>query len=319
MSKQPSFDQLDLAITRMLESRDGAGSPADLSTDAELVELLRIGGDLRDMPRPDFKASLKAELERKALMSTKTVEFRKGYHTVTPYLLAPGLEFLDFLKNVFGAEETFRVSPGPGRYHTELRIGDSMVMVGIGAGRAMPASLQIFVPDVDEVHKRALAAGCKELQPASNAHWEPIRLSGVVDPAGNGWSITTHLGGSYIPEGRNTLSAGFTVKGAPQLIEFMKTAFDAKELQRWEWPGGFYASMRIGDSVVGVSEAGNHEWMQPSAAMVYLYVPDCDAVYQQALLAGATSLQAPTNQSYGDRSGGVVDAWGNMWYMATPV
>jgi len=77
--------------------------------------------------------------------------------------------------------------------------------------------------------------------------------------------------------------------------------------------------MRIGDSVVGVSEAGNHEWMQPAAAMVYLYVPDCDALYQQALKAGATSLQPPTNQSYGDRSGGVLDAWGNMWYMATPL
>jgi uncharacterized glyoxalase superfamily protein PhnB len=252
-------------------------------------------------------------------MSTKTVEFRHGYRTVTPYLLAPGLEFLDFLKNVFGAEETYRGETGPGRYHTELRIGDSMVMVGIGAGREMPASLQVFVPDADEVYKRAVAAGCKELQPVSNAHWEPIRFGSVQDPAGNGWTITTHLGGSYIPEGRNSLSAGFTVKGAAQLIEFMKSAFKAQEVQKWEWPGGLYAAMRIGDSVVGVGEVGNHEWMHPLTAMVYLYVPDCDALYHQALKEGATSLQQPTNQSYGDRSGGVLDAWGNMWYMATPI
>ena len=252
-------------------------------------------------------------------MSTKTFVFRPGFRTITPYLLPPGPEYVDFLKNVFGAEETFRAETGPGRFHAEFKIGDSMLMLGVGSGRKMPIGLQLYVPDVDAVYKRAVDAGCKELQPVSNAHWEPIRLGLVEDAAGNGWSIVTHLEGNYIPEGRNSLSVGFAVKGAAQLIEFMKQAFDAKELQRWEWPGGLYVSLRIGESVVGVGDTSNHEWMQPMSSMVYMYVPDCDALYQQALRAGATSLQVPTNQSYGDRTAAVTDAWGNMWYMGTPL
>jgi uncharacterized glyoxalase superfamily protein PhnB len=223
------------------------------------------------------------------------------------------------LKNVFGAEETFRAETGPGRFHAELKIGDSMLMVGVGSGRKMPAGLQLYVPNVDEVYKRAVDAGCKEMQPVSNAHWEPIRLGSVEDPAGNGWSIVTHLGANYIPEGQHSLSAVFGVNGAARLIEFMKQAFDAKEIQRWEWPGGLYASLRIGDSVVGVGDTSNHEWMHPFVSMIHMYVPDCDALYQQTLRAGATSLQVPTNQRYGDRMAGVTDAWGNMWYMATPL
>lgn len=315
MSKQPSIDRLDQAISRILANPDARPEPAE----AELTELLRIAHDLRDLPAPDFKAGLKADLERKAQMSTKTVVFREGFRTVTPYLVLADPGYPDFLKNVFGAVETHRTTMGPDRFHAEFRIGDSMLMVGVGSGRTMPGSLQLFVPDADDVYKRAVASGSKELQPVSDAHWEPIRFGIVVDPAGNGWSITTHLGGSYIPEGRNSLSAGFTATGAARLIDFMKQAFDAKEVQRWEWPGGLYAAIRIGDSVVGVSEAANHEWMTPSPSMIYLYVPDCDSLYQQALRGGATSLSAPTNQSYGDRSAGVVDAWGNMWYMATPL
>jgi uncharacterized glyoxalase superfamily protein PhnB len=315
MSKQPLFDQLDDLITRMLESRDGARPSADPS----LVELVRVAGELRDLPSRDFKASLKAELERNAIMSAKTFSVRPGFRTITPYLLPPGPEYVDFLKNVFGAEETFRGETGPGRFHAELRIGDSMLMVGVGSGRKMPVGLQLYVPNVDEVYKRAVEAGCKELEPVYDAHWEPIRLGCVQDPAGNAWSIVTHLGDSYIPEGRHSLLAGFAAAGAARLIEFMKQAFEAKELQRWEWPGGLYASLRIGESVVGVSEASGHEWMAPMPAMVHMYVPDCDALYQQALRAGATSLQVPTDQKYGDRMAGVLDAWGNMWYMATPL
>src|SRR5262245_32987520 len=316
MSKQPLIDQLDGAIAEILANRGVV--PA--SVDASIVELLRIAQDLREMPAPKFKASLKADLEREAQMSTKTVAFRPGFRTVTPYLIPPGPEFVDFLKDVFGAEETERTPTGPGRFHAEIRIGDSMLMVGVGSARKMPAALELYVPNVDEVYKRAIGAGCRELQPVMNAHWEPVRFGCVEDPAGNMWSIATHLGGNYLPEGRNSLSASLVVTGAAALIEFMKQAFDAKEvLQRWEWPGGLYASVKIGDSVVGVSEASNHDWMRPMPATIYLYVPDCDALYAQALYAGATSLAAPADHDYGDRSGGVTDAWGNVWYMATPL
>jgi PhnB protein len=315
MSKQPLIEQLDDAITGILKSSDGLRP----SVDASLVEFVRIAGDLRDMPSPDFRANLRSRLERNVLINTKTVVFRPGFRTITPYLLPPGPEFVDFLKNVFGAEEMGRTESGPGRFHAELRIGDSMLMVGVGSPMKMPTSLELYVPDVDEVYKRAIDAGCKALQPVEDAHWEPLRFGCFQDPAGNTWSVGTHLGGNYIPEGRSTVSESLVAVGAAQLIDFMKQAFGAKEIKRYEWPGGLYASVQIGSSAVGVSEAANHEWMRPMPSMVYMYVPDCDALYQQALRAGATSFHAPADQSYGDRSGGVSDAWGNIWYMATPM
>jgi len=192
-------------------------------------------------------------------------------------------------------------------------------MVGVGSGRKMPAAIEVYVPNVDEIYKRALDAGCVELMPVQNAHWEPIRLGCVQDQAGNGWSIVTHLGPSYIPEGRNSISAGFVVKGAAGFIDFLKQAFDAHEIQRWEWPGGLYASFRIGDSVVGVSESTNHEWMRPMTTMINMYVPDCDTLYEKALRAGAKSISPVADQPYGVRSGAVEDAWGNQWFIATPI
>jgi len=317
MSKQPITEQLDQAIGELLANATAVPS----TVDASLLDLVRIAQDLRELPAPEFKANLKTDLERKVQMSTREVVFRPGFRTVTPYLLPPGPEYVEFLKNAFGAEETERTNMGPGRFHAEFRIQDSMVMIGVGADRKMPVMLELYVPNVDDAYKRAINAGCRELEAVADAHWEPgLRLGTLEDPAGNQWVLATRSGGrSHVPEGRSALAANFTVMGASRLVEFIRTAFDATEIHRQEWPGGMYASLRIGDSVVGVSEAGNHEWMRPMPAMVYLYVADCDALYQRALRAGATSVSAPKDQFYGDRSGGVTDAWGNLWYMATPL
>jgi PhnB protein len=78
-----------------------------------------------------------------------------------------------------------------------------------------------------------------------------------------------------------------------------------------------HAQIRVGDSVIEMGEAqGKYETMP---AMFYLYVPNMEAVYKQALAAGATSFQEPTDQPYGDRNAGVKDAFGNKWYIATHV
>jgi PhnB protein len=226
----------------------------------------------------------------------------------------------DFLKNVFGAVETERTETVPGRFHAEFRIDDSMLMLGVGSGMSMPVMLELYVPNVDEVYKRAIDAGCRELEPVRDAHWEEgLRLGTVEDREGNMWVLATRSGKHYIPEGRIALSAGLVVKGAAQLIDFLKRAFDARELYRWEWPNSLYASMRIGESVVGVSEATDHEWMKSMPSMIYMYVPDCDAMYQQALRAGAKPLSEPEDKFYGDRHGAVQDEWGNQWYIATPI
>jgi PhnB protein len=53
--------------------------------------------------------------------------------------------------------------------------------------------------------------------------------------------------------------------------------------------------------------------------MIYLYVNDTDATYRRALQAGATSIMEPKDQFYGDRNGGVRDATGTEWWIATHV
>ena len=96
MSKQPLIDQLDEAISRMLANPDAVQSPAD----AGVVELVRIAADLCDLPKPGFKTALKADLERKASMIAKAFVFPPGFRTITPYLVVPGKEFMDFVKVV---------------------------------------------------------------------------------------------------------------------------------------------------------------------------------------------------------------------------
>ncbi len=78
-----------------------------------------------------------------------------------------------------------------------------------------------------------------------------------------------------------------------------------------------HAEVRIGDSVVMMGEPMDASKSMPG--MLYLYIPDVDAAYKRALAAGATSVREPTNEFYGDRSAGVKDAFGNIWYMATHV
>jgi PhnB protein len=106
------------------------------------------------------------------------------------------------------------------------------------------------------------------------------------------------------------------VKGVAALIDFLTAVFDAKELDRLTLPDGriMNAAITIGDSRVMMGDPGD----RPSEpAMLYVYVPDCDAVYAKALAAGATSLMAPTDMFYGDRNGAVQDASGNKWWIAT--
>ena len=122
-----------------------------------------------------------------------------------------------------------------------------------------------------------------------------------------------------IPEGYHSLTPYLTVEGVPRLLEFVKAAFDAKETECIAGPDGriAHAEARIGDSVVMMGEA-RAEW-KPMPSTLYLYVPDADATYTRALAAGATSLQEPANQFYGDRHGGVRDPVGNIWWIATHI
>jgi PhnB protein len=251
-----------------------------------------------------------------------------GFHMVTPYLVAEdGPALLEFTKQAFGAEETFRTVAPAGGLHGEVRIGDSMLMVGGGIPgkefRATPKThaLHIYVEDADAVCKKAVAAGATLIdEPRDQEYGE--RSGSVKDPAGNIWYIATHKGESYIAKGLNNVNAYLLPLRAEPVITFLKRAFGAQELGKYASPNGVvhHAEIRVGDSVVEMGEPhGPHSKYEPMPAMFYVYVPDCDAVYRRALAAGAKSIQEPTDHPYGDRSGGVADAFGNTWYIATHV
>jgi PhnB protein len=122
-----------------------------------------------------------------------------------------------------------------------------------------------------------------------------------------------------IPEGFHTITPYITVHGAKNFIEFLKQAFNAEEMHSYTLPDGtvMHADIRIGNSPLMLSEAS--EQFKAMPCMLHLYVNDTDATYKQAIEAGAKSLREPEDQFYGDRSAGVMDNHGNMWWIATRV
>jgi len=120
-----------------------------------------------------------------------------------------------------------------------------------------------------------------------------------------------------IPDGFHSVTPNLVVHGTDKVLNFLKQAFDAKQIHNMTRPDGtiMHAEVKIGDSVVMMGEAmGN---CQPMPSSLYLYVPDADAVYKRALQAGATSTMEIGNQFWGDRVGGVKDPAGNQWMIAT--
>jgi len=249
----------------------------------------------------------------------------KGFHTITPYPVAQDAAgLIDFLKQTFGAEETFRTIGSAGGIHAEVRVGDSMLMLGGGGpglswrGESQPMAFHVYVEDTDAVYQRALEAGAVSIQaPVDQVYGE--RSGTVKDAAGNNWYIATYKGDRYIPEGLHTVTAYLHPLRAEPLIGFLKRAFGAEELEKYASPDGVvhHAKIRIGDAALEMGEA--HGPYQPTKSMFYLYVPNVDATYSRALNAGATSTSEPADQPYGDRTAAVKDAFGNQWYIATQI
>lgn len=121
----------------------------------------------------------------------------------------------------------------------------------------------------------------------------------------------------FIPDGFHTVTPYLTVQGANQLLEFVKTAFDAEEVLCMKQSDDIinHAAVKIGDSMIELAEA-KADWA-PMPGAIHLYVIDADAVYERSLQAGATSLQAPMDMYYGERGAAVRDPVGNHWYIAT--
>jgi uncharacterized glyoxalase superfamily protein PhnB len=328
MSEQFLIDQLDEAIDAVIARRD----PAAFAKESQvLADLTTLGLELRGMPRESFKSNLRETLRRSTAMNTSGTATREstqaapaGYNTITPYLTVKrAAELVEFVKQAFDGVEVFRTTGSAGGLHAEVTIGDSKLMIGgYEAVEEIPTSLHLYVADADAVYQRALAAGATSLEEPVDQFYGD-REAGVKDPTGNVWWIATHkLGGadSYIPEGMRPVTPFLHPVGAPALIDFMKQAFGAEEISREQSPEGMihHATVRIGDSMIEMGEA-HGELGQPMPPALYMYVEDLDLTYERALSAGATSLQPPKDQGYGDRTAWVKDAWDNIWYLAAPI
>ena len=121
------------------------------------------------------------------------------------------------------------------------------------------------------------------------------------------------------PEGWHSVTPRIVVSDPARLIDFLKQVFNAQEEEVYKDSDGrvVHAELTIGDSILMLSDANPEFPALP--AMINVYTEDVDAAYKRALKAGATSLREPSNQFYGDRTGGVKDAHGNQWWIATHV
>ncbi len=128
-----------------------------------------------------------------------------------------------------------------------------------------------------------------------------------------------------IPDGYHTITPYLTARSASEAIEFYKTAFGATEIGRLVMPDGgiAHAEIKIGDSNIMISEE-SEDWgnlspqaLNGSPVNLCIYVEDANAVFAQAISAGATVLREVEDQFYGDRMGSLTDPFGHIWSIMT--
>jgi PhnB protein len=118
-----------------------------------------------------------------------------NYHTVTPYILVQDADkLIDFVKKVFGAKETERITMPDGSIgHAEIRLGDSVIMVSDAKGeqyKPMPTGIYLYVDDCDATYKRALQVGAISIMEPKDQFYGD-RSCGIKDQFGNQWWIAT--------------------------------------------------------------------------------------------------------------------------------
>ena len=245
------------------------------------------------------------------------------YHTIAPYLIVPrASQFIDFLKSAFQATERFRFGrPETPQFlmHAEVVIGDSTIELADANEQYPPApqAIHLYLDDAEAAYRRALQAGAKSIYPVG-PHVSGDLQGAVRDAFGNIWYIAQVKGWTPEPGGLRTVQPYLHLKDAAKMIPFLEQAFGAEVLGHVpRSPEGkvLHATIQIGNNTLEIDEA--HGEFQSMPCHLHLHITDADAMYAQALQAGATSIDPPSNKPYG-RSGGVKDAFGNSWFMTSP-
>ncbi|HTW22601.1 MAG TPA: VOC family protein [Candidatus Baltobacteraceae bacterium] len=205
MANNTQSEQLDKIVSALLGPADAPVSRADAARppDMSLAPVFELVRDLRDLPRPDFKARLKADLQRRATMASSAKPGPEYRVTATPYLSVRGAAAaIDFYKKAFGATEVMRLMQPDGRMgHAEIDIGGARIFLadefpefGFPSPESLggsPVHIQLEVPDVDESARRAVAAGAKVVRPVADQFYGD-RSGQFRDPFGYIWVLSTH-------------------------------------------------------------------------------------------------------------------------------
>lgn len=129
-----------------------------------------------------------------------------------------------------------------------------------------------------------------------------------------------------IPDGFHTVTPHLVIKDAAGAIEFYKRAFGAEEVERMPGPGGhgiMHAELKIGNSMLMLCDefpdmgAVGPQSLGGSPVSIMLYVEDVDAVFKQAVDAGAKETMPVADMFWGDRYGKLTDPFGHQWAIAT--
>lgn len=323
--------ELTQAVDQAIDAMMASGGEKPARVDERIADLLGIAVELRDLPRAEFKDWLRGEIMGEAMQSAvepahskKVNPVREGFRTITPYLVVPDVHAeVEFLTEAFGAEGQVYGLGTQGGFHGEYKIGESVVMVGGGGkgsawkGDAYPGSIHLYVEDVDSVYQRAVQAGATSLYAPMDQPYGD-RDCGIQDTGGNQWYLGARMGGAHVPEGAYNLMPYLHPVGAPKMIDFLKQAFGAEEIDVHRSPDGVvrHASIRVGTAVIEMGEA--HDQWQPKPSVFMMYVDDVDAWYERATKAeGAVAKEPPKMQPYGARVGSITDPFDNVWYIAS--
>jgi PhnB protein len=155
-----------------------------------------------------------------------------GFHTITPHLVvSDAAKAIEFYKKAFGAHESerFMTPDGKGVMHAQLKIGNSMLMLGNEFPPAClspksrggtSVSLYLYVENADTVFDRAVKAGCTVKMPMADQFWGD-RQGQVEDPFGHQWSIATHkqdLTKDQIAANARAFFANMPKQCAPEMV-----------------------------------------------------------------------------------------------------
>jgi PhnB protein len=283
------------------------------------------------MPRPEFKAALKSELQRRISMKEATVPFpvspraiqfrRPNFPNIAPYFLVDGApRFIDFLVAAFEGTERIRVPrPDGSIMHAEVAIGNSVIELGDADEQYPQRSMttHLYVPDADATFARALQAGAASIYAPTDDHPSGDRWGAATDPFGNTWYIATRKSSVAGPEGILTVQPYLHLRDAHNMIPFIEAALGAKATGVHKSPDGIvrHATIEIADATFEIDEAPSES--QPNQSYLHVYVPDTDALYARAVAAGVKGVKAPYTAPYGDRAATITDPFGNTWFLAT--